>query len=80
MGRFINTLGTEGGASGLVSEAKSGNVAAWNHSLDAIVLGIRQLRLSRFQPAECLAIENELLMWQTSGVPQVAGVHINNSS
>ena len=41
--------------------------APWALPLGAAILGVRQLGLSGWQAAECLAIENELGAWQGLG-------------
>ena len=48
-------------------EALAGSDRAWALPLGAAVLGVRQLGLSAWEPAECLALENELGAWQQAG-------------
>ncbi len=52
----------QGGPEGLAGSDK-----AWALPLGAAVLGARQLGLSGWEPAECLALENELGAWQQAG-------------
>ena len=40
---------------------------AWAKPLGAAVLGVRHMGLSGWQPAECMALENELGAWQAKG-------------
>jgi len=54
----------QGGAEGL---AAAGSDGAWALPLGAAVLGVRQLGLAGWEPAECLALENELGAWQAAG-------------
>jgi len=54
----------QGGAEGL---ARAGSDGAWALPLGAAVLGVRQLGLAGWEPAECLALENELGAWQAAG-------------
>lgn len=72
LSRFINALEASGGASTLATEATSGNTAKWAHALGATVLGVRQLGLSGWQRAECVAIENEISAWQSAQLPPKA--------
>ncbi|CAM6112841.1 unnamed protein product [Calypogeia fissa] len=74
LSRYINSLESAGGAKWLIDEAKSTNVSAWNQTLGAVVLGIRQIGLSGWQSQECLAIENELSAWQSAGIVQKDGI------
>lgn len=69
LSRFINTLEAGGGAPSLATEAAAGNTGKWAHALGATVLGVRQLGLSGWQRAECVAIENELSAWQSAQLP-----------
>ncbi|KAH9572132.1 hypothetical protein CY35_02G130500 [Sphagnum magellanicum] len=68
LSRLINALESAGGARWLADEARKENVSSWAHALGAIVLGLRQIGLSKWQQAECIAIENELQCWQAVGV------------
>lgn len=73
LSRFSNTLDAMGGSVMLASEAQSKNVNCWNHPLGAVVLGIRHLGLSGWQQGECMAIENEIMAWQSSGMAEREG-------
>ncbi|MCO5596749.1 hypothetical protein L7F22_050818 [Adiantum nelumboides] len=77
LSRFCNIIDAMGGPIMLENQAKSKNVTDWNHPLGAIVLGIRHLGLSGWQPGECMAIENEIMAWQSAGmVEKEDGVRI----
>ncbi|MCO5613028.1 hypothetical protein L7F22_067302 [Adiantum nelumboides] len=77
LSRFCNIIDVMGGSIMLENQAKSKNVTDWNHPLGAIVLGIRHLGLSGWQPGECMAIENEIMAWQSAGmVEKEDGVRI----
>lgn len=52
------------GAEGL---ARAGSDKAWSLPLGAALLGVRQLGLNGWEPAECGALENELRAWQEAG-------------
>ena len=52
------------GGSGFLAKAED---AAWAKPLAAALLGVRHMGLSGWQPAECMAIENELAEWQEHG-------------
>ena len=64
----------QGSAEGLAAQAAEGHAAqggagasAWDAPLAAAVHGVRQLGLAAWEPAECLALENELVAWKTAG-------------
>ena len=61
----------QGGAEGLAAQAAERQAAqgasAWDAPLAAAVHGVRQLGLAAWEPAECLALENELLAWKAAG-------------
>lgn len=71
--RFSNSVIAMGGSEILANEAKSKRVNGWNHPLGAIVLGIRNLGLSGWQQSECMAIENEIMTWQSAGMVEKEG-------
>lgn len=73
LSRFLNALEALGGASWLAEKAESRNVASWNESLDALVIGIRQLGLSGWKSDECTAIGSELLAWKDRGISEREG-------
>ena len=52
------------GGPGYLAEAQD---SAWAKPLAAAVLGVRHMGLSGWQPAECMAVENELAKWQELG-------------
>jgi phosphoglucan,water dikinase len=52
------------GGSAFLSKAED---AAWAKPLGAALLGVRHMGLSGWQPAECMALENELAEWQEHG-------------
>ncbi|KAH7438540.1 hypothetical protein KP509_04G019300 [Ceratopteris richardii] len=68
LSRFCNVIDSMGGSEMLVNQAKSRSVNDWNHPLGAVVLGIRHLGLSGWQQGECMAIENEVMAWQSAGI------------
>ncbi|KAI5077777.1 hypothetical protein GOP47_0007601 [Adiantum capillus-veneris] len=68
LSRFSNMIDAMGGSTMLDIQAKSKNLIDWNHPLGAIVLGIRHLGLSGWQQGECMAIENEIMAWQSAGM------------
>ncbi|ERN06779.1 phosphoglucan, water dikinase, chloroplastic [Amborella trichopoda] len=70
LSRFLNAIETIGGSSWLSQNATSKNVGYWNHPLAALIIGIRQMGLSGWQPKEYMAIENELLAWKEKGLPE----------
>jgi hypothetical protein len=51
----------QGGASALAAAKSS---IAWSHPLAMLLLGIRNLGLGGWMPAECMALENEVTAWQ----------------
>lgn len=63
LSRFINTLEDKGGANGLAH----GNDGGWSLPLGCLVLGLRHVGLSGFDPGECMALEQELGSWQKEG-------------
>lgn len=63
LSQFVNKLEERGGASAL----SSGSDGAWGLPLGALVVGLRHLGLSGFDPGECMAIECELAAWQRVG-------------
>lgn len=48
-------------------------MSAWNDSLDALIVGIHQLRLSGWKSEECSAIETELIAWKVKGLSEKEG-------
>jgi phosphoglucan,water dikinase len=58
----------------LAQEACSKKVESWNHPFGAIVLGIRNVGLSGFKQQECMAIENEIIAWQSAGMFEKEGM------
>ena len=72
--RFSNTLDEMGGSTTLAQKALLKKVESWNHPFGAIVLGIRQLGLSGFKREECMAIENEIIAWQSAGIFEKEGM------
>eukprot|EP00249_Psilotum_nudum_P024562 c29221_g1_i1 orf=269-3925(-) len=67
---FINAIETGGGANLLSKEAQRQYIKSWNHPLGAVVLGVRQLGLSGWKQAECMAIENEIKAWESMGLDE----------
>lgn len=63
LSRFINSVEQRGGAGAL----GGGSDGAWALPIGALVIGLRHLGLSGFNPSECMAIENDLAMWQKFG-------------
>ena len=53
----------QGGAESLAK----GDDKAWGNPLGAAILAIRHIGLGGWQQQECLALENELGCWQSSG-------------
>ncbi|PRQ38207.1 putative phosphoglucan, water dikinase [Rosa chinensis] len=70
LSRFANELEAMGGAHWLAQDAKSKDLSSWNDPLGALIVGVHQLRLSRWKPEECAAIENELLAWKSRGLSE----------
>ncbi|XP_024534041.1 phosphoglucan, water dikinase, chloroplastic isoform X1 [Selaginella moellendorffii] len=68
LSRFLNAMDSSGGAKSLSEEIQSKSTSKWKQPLGGVVLGIRQLGLSGWQQAECLAIENELMTWEKDGI------------
>eukprot|EP00850_Spirogloea_muscicola_P003513 SM000014S00301 [mRNA] locus=s14:501177:507786:- [translate_table: standard] len=68
LSRFLNAMEEEGGAAWLAEDVAGSNAARFAAPLGATVLGVRQLGLSGWQQAECVAVENELMAWQQAGV------------
>ena len=50
----------QGGSEGLAGATDAG----WAQPIGAAVLGIRHMGMSGWEPAECIAVENELAAWQ----------------
>lgn len=63
MSRFINTVEERGGAEFLATA----NDGAWALPIGALVLSLRQIGLTGYNHAECMALENELTRWQEIG-------------
>lgn len=63
LSRCINKLEEEGGSSALLTA----HDRAWSPALGALVLGLRQLGLGGWAPAEAMAIEHELAAWERAG-------------
>lgn len=53
----------QGGSSALLTA----HDRAWSPALGALVLGLRQLGLGGWAPAEAMAIEHELAAWERAG-------------
>lgn len=53
----------QGGAAALLTA----HDRAWAPALGALVLGLRQLALGGWAPAEAIAIEHELAAWERQG-------------
>ncbi|XP_024402326.1 phosphoglucan, water dikinase, chloroplastic [Physcomitrium patens] len=66
LSRLINAFESEGGASWLAEEAKSGRVGKWTPALTSLAMAVQQLGLSGLQKEECVAIKNELLAWSAT--------------
>ncbi|ONK58769.1 uncharacterized protein A4U43_C09F16460 [Asparagus officinalis] len=67
LSRLFNIIETMGGSSWLVENINSKNAVPWNHPLDSLIIGIRQIGLSGWKSKECSAIVSELLAWQQTG-------------
>lgn len=65
MQRYLNALEAAGGVDWLSEKVKPEKINSWNDPLDALIVGIRQLGLSGWQPEECVAIGNELAAWKS---------------
>ena len=63
MSRFTNLLEKSGSYDAL----SSGNDRAWALPLGALILGLRNIALTGWEPHECMAIENELSKWHKLG-------------
>ncbi len=63
MSRFINTVEERGGAEFLAAA----NDGSWALPIGALVLSLRQIGLTGYNHAECMALENELTSWQQIG-------------
>jgi phosphoglucan,water dikinase len=63
MSRFINTVEERGGAEFLATA----NDGSWALPIGALVLSLRQIGLTGYSHAECMALENELTRWQQIG-------------
>ena len=46
---------------------ETGNDGQWALPLGALVICLRHIGLSGYEQSECMAIENELMMWQQMG-------------
>ncbi|OWM70950.1 hypothetical protein CDL15_Pgr013131 [Punica granatum] len=73
LSRYLNALEAMGGAHWLAETVESEKISSWNNPLDALVVGIRQLGLSGWQPEECDAIANELAVWKNKGLSEKEG-------
>lgn len=71
--RYLNALEMMGGANWLAESMESEKISSWNHPLDVLVVGIRQLGLSGWRPEECSAIGNELAAWKSRGLSAKEG-------
>ncbi|WCJ27521.1 Phosphoglucan water dikinase chloroplastic [Euphorbia peplus] len=73
LSRLVNALENMGGAKWLADNVELKNVNSWNDSLGALIVGVHQLGLSGWKPAECEAIISELLAWQDRGLSEKEG-------
>eukprot|EP00899_Mesostigma_viride_P020273 jgi/Mesvir1/28247/Mv04788-RA.1 len=65
LSRLVNAINQAGGADRLAKQLREkGDDTPWNTPLGAVVLAIRHIGLSRWQQAECLAIDHEITAWQ----------------
>lgn len=71
--RFLNVLENLGGAHQLAGNVDMNNVSSWNDPLGVLIVGICQLGLSGWKPAECRAIGNELMAWKARGLLEREG-------
>ncbi|KAL4852989.1 Phosphoglucan [Chlorella vulgaris] len=63
LSRFVNSLEQRGGASTIAG----GSDGAWALPIGSLVLGLRHIGLSGYNPTECMAVEQELTAWQKLG-------------
>jgi phosphoglucan, water dikinase len=62
--RFVNFLEASGGGEVLATAHEK----AWALPLGMLVLSVRQMGLSGWEPAECMALDQELTCWQKNGL------------
>lgn len=74
--RFLNAVEAKGGSSWLVQNLNQKDVVPWNHPLDSLIVGIRQIGLSHWKSEECLALENELVAWKQNGLSEREGTSL----
>jgi hypothetical protein len=58
----------------LLALGGSDNGSIWDDALDALIVGIDQVRFSGWKPDECIAIGNELRSWKHKGISETEGV------
>ncbi|XP_078158821.1 chloroplastidic phosphoglucan, water dikinase (ATGWD3) isoform X2 [Carex rostrata] len=73
LSRFINAIESSGGSSWLSQSIESVNTGPWNDPIDALIAGIKQVRLSGWRPDECSAISSELDAWKDKGLSEKEG-------
>lgn len=59
---FVSILHPHQGGSTALAASKSS--IAWSHPLAMLLLGVRNLGLGGWMPAECMALEHEVTTWQ----------------
>ncbi|XP_015698644.1 phosphoglucan, water dikinase, chloroplastic isoform X2 [Oryza brachyantha] len=72
LSRYINTLEAMGGSASLAKDV-SRNTTVWDTTLEALVIGIDQIRFSGWKIDECIAIGNELLSWKQKVLSESEG-------
>lgn len=80
LSRFINAVESSGGSSWLSASIESTNTGPWNDPIDALIAGVKQVRLSGWRPDECSAISSELDAWKDKGLSEKEGTPIIESS
>jgi phosphoglucan, water dikinase len=76
LSRLINAVESFGGSSWLSQSVESTNTGPWNVPIDALIAGVKQVKLSGWRPNECSAISNELDAWKGKDLSQKEGTPV----
>ncbi|KAG8048514.1 hypothetical protein GUJ93_ZPchr0009g355, partial [Zizania palustris] len=72
LSRYMNTLEAIGGSASLADDVAR-TTTVWDATLDALIIGINQVKFSCWKMEECIAIGNELLSWKQKGLSESEG-------
>ncbi|KAJ3671942.1 hypothetical protein LUZ60_008021 [Juncus effusus] len=74
LSRFLNEIESKGGSNWLAESVNESTIAkSWNDPIEALIVGIKQVKLSGWRSEECNAICNELDAWKQKGLNEKEG-------